>query len=89
MSNVRFRKSSMLSNKDRQKQMREELQRQIVDITPLVYASLALALNRHWGFGYKRINRLFVQSQEIWDELDNESMIELCERETGIKLMGK
>lgn len=89
MSNVRFKKSATLSNKDRQKKMQEELRNQIRDITPCVYASIALALNKYWGFGFERINRLFVQSQEIWEELGDDNMIELCERETGITLKGE
>lgn len=89
MSNVKFRKSSTLTNKEKEKLMKAELDKQINDLVPAVYASIALALNKHWGFGFERINRLFQQSQEIWEELGDEEMIKLCEKETGILLKGE
>lgn len=89
MGNVRFRKSSCLSNKDRNKLIKQELDIQANNMVPGVYASLALALHRNWGFGFKRINRLFLQSQKIWEELGTDDMIELCEKETNILLKGE
>lgn len=89
MSNVKFRKSSTLTNKEKEKLMKAELDKQINDLVPAVYASIALALSKHWGFGFERINRLFQQSQEIWEELGDEEMIKLCEKETGILLKGE
>lgn len=56
------------------------------DLTPHVYAAIAIALHRTCGWGFTRINRLFVESQRIW-EADNGDMIDQCERETGIKLV--
>lgn len=55
-------------------------------ITPKVYASVALALHRKYGWGYQRINDLFVMSQHIWNECVDAGadMIEMCEAETGI-----
>lgn len=56
------------------------------NLIPHVYAAVALALHRECGWGYKRINRLFYQSQCIWESLGEETMVELCEKETGILL---
>ena len=64
------------------------LYKKIEQITPEVYAGIALALHRKCGWGYKRINDLFVESQTIWDECINSdiNMLEMCEKETGIEL---
>ena len=43
----------------------KRMQENIRDITPSVYACLALALHRKHGWGYKRINDLFCESQVI------------------------
>ncbi len=60
-------------------------------ITPDVYAGIALALHRRYGWGYKRINEVFTVSQEIWEEYaeSNINMAEVCERETGIDVRAK
>ena len=59
------------------------------EMVPAIYAAMALALHRTYGFGYKRINSIFAESQRIWEEhvgnLDD--MIRLCEKETGITVM--
>ena len=64
------------------------LYKKIEQITPEVYAGIALALHRKCGWGYKRINDLFVESQTIWNECINSdiNMMEMCEKETGIEL---
>ena len=64
------------------------LYKKIEQITPEVYAGIALALHRKCGWGYKRINDLFVESQTIWNECINSdiNMVEMCEKETGIEL---
>ena len=64
------------------------LYNKIEQITPEVYAGIALALHRKCGWGYKRINDLFVESQTIWNECINSdiNMMEMCEKETGIEL---
>ena len=64
---------------------------QYTDTIPAIYASVALALKREFGFGYERINRLFLISQSIWQDHvgDIQDMIALCETETGIKIMQK
>lgn len=58
----------------------------IQEITPEVYAGIALALRRKHGWGYKRINDLFQESQEIWQECVEYDMgiIQMCFNETGI-----
>ena len=75
-------KNNNLINKDKM------LYKKIDQITPEVYAGIALALHRKCGWGYKRINDLFVESQTIWDECINSdiNMMEMCEKETGIEL---
>ena len=64
------------------------LYKKIEQITPEVYAGIALALHRKCGWGYKRINDLFEESQIIWNECINSdiNMMEMCEKETGIEL---
>lgn len=64
------------------------LYKKIEQITPEVYAGIALALHRKYGWGYKRINDLFSESQIIWNECINSdiNMVEMCEKETGIEL---
>ena len=47
------------------------LYKKIEQITPEVYAGIALALHRKCGWGYKRINDLFEESQIIWNECIN------------------
>ena len=64
------------------------LYQKIQQITPEVYASLALALHRQCGWEYEQIEELFGVSQLIWEEcLDKDiNMIEMCLQETGIEL---
>lgn len=64
------------------------LYKKIEQITPEVYAGIALAMHRKYGWGYKRINDLFSESQIIWNECINSdiNMVEMCEKETGIEL---
>ena len=58
------------------------------DIVPQVYAAIAMALHREYGWGYTRINRAFARSQEIWESFNGrmDEMAKLCEEETGISL---
>ena len=64
------------------------LYKKIEQITPEVYAGIALTLHRKYGWRYKRINDLFEESQIIWNECINSdiNMVEMCEKETGIEL---
>ena len=63
-----------------------KMERQCREITPSVYAAIALALHRKYKWGFQRISDLFEESQEIWNECiqGDISMVEMCERETGI-----
>lgn len=60
-------------------------------MVPQIYAAMAMALHRTYGFGYERINRVFVESQKIWLGFDGrgEEMIELCKKETGVTVIFK
>lgn len=55
-------------------------------MVPQIYAALAIALHREFGWGYSRINRAFKASQDVWGDFsgDGAAMIALCEEETGI-----
>ena len=91
--NVKFRRSSVMTTKQKLKEYdnrsRQKLKEEVNNLVPGVYASLAIALHRNWGWGFKRINRLFSQSQRIWEDLGTDNIIELCEKETNILLKGE
>lgn len=80
----------MAKNKAFIEQMKR-LQRNINNITPEIYAGIALALHRKHGWGYKRINDLFCESQEIWNECvaSSKNMMQMCLEETGIDVERK
>ena len=69
----------------------KELQKEIIQVTPEVYAGIALALHRECKWGFTRINRIFAKSQHIWDECNDKgvNMTRLCLEETGIDLRSK
>lgn len=60
-------------------------------MVPKIYAAIAIALHRSEKFGYERINRVFLESQHIWEDFSGniEGMIELCEKETGVRIEGE
>lgn len=60
-------------------------------MVPQIYAAMAIALHRTYGFGYERINRAFVESQKIWEDFSGniDEMVEVCERETGVTVIFK
>ena len=64
----------------------KRVKKNIDKITPEIYAGIALALYRKHGWGYKRINDLFMESQHIWNECveNGTDMAEMCLNETGI-----
>ena len=68
----------------------KRVQREIDNTVPNVYAAIALALHRKHGWGYKRINDLFVESQKIWDEANDKytEMPIMCLDEIGIDVRG-
>lgn len=43
----------------------KQLSKQVQNITPQVYAGIALALSRKYGWKYEQINELFAESQAI------------------------
>lgn len=69
----------------------ENVGRAADQMVPQIYAAMAIALHRTYGFGYDRINRVFVESQHIWEDFVGfgDEMIELCEKETGISVVGR
>lgn len=69
----------------------KRMQENIRDITPSVYACLALALHRKHGWGYKRINDLFCESQVIQNECirSDMKMLDMCLKETGVDVKMK
>ncbi len=80
----------MAQNKRLLKQCKA-MYKQINLITPNLYAGIALALHRKYGWGFKRINDLFNESQEIWTECvqSDLDMTEMCLNETGIDVQAK
>lgn len=68
-----------------------KMERRCREITPEVYACIALALRRKCGWGYKRISDLFAESQDIWNECIQRdvNMVQMCEEETGINVMNR
>lgn len=58
------------------------------DMVPQMYAAMAIALHRSEKFGYTRINRVFMESQKIWESFNGNisEMVDKCEKETGIKI---
>lgn len=85
MSN-KSNKYALIQQAKTEAKMRKEIKR----VIPKVYACVAIALHRKCGWGYKRINDLFVESQIIWDECVNSdlNMLQMCEEETGIEVRG-
>lgn len=66
-----------------------ELDRELNIQTPLIYGSAAIALRRFWGWGTKRIQKVFDQTQDIWEECSStnaKSMIQMLDEQTGIDL---
>lgn len=80
----------MAKNKHLIDQMKR-VQKNINNITPAVYAGIALALYRKYGWRFKRINDLFAESQVIWRECVEKDvdMISMCLEETGIDVQMK
>lgn len=73
-----------------QRKQAENIAKASGEMVPQIYAALALALHRECGWGYTRINRVFVESQRIWESFagSGDDMISLCEKETGITMTG-
>lgn len=55
----------------------------------IIYGASAIALWRHYGKRQQAITRLFDITSEVWQDCartNQHSMIEMCERETGIEI---
>lgn len=68
------------------------IQEQAKYVIPIIYAGVALALHNEYGWGHKRINRAFMYSENLWQQiydgrLERETMLKWCEEQTGIRLM--
>lgn len=65
--------------------------RQVNLVTPEIYASIALALNKLYGWGYEEIEEVFAESQTIWQESvnDRETMLQKCYEVTGIEVTSR
>lgn len=66
-----------------------ELDRELNIRQPLIYCSAAIALHSEWGWGAKRIQKVFDQTQVIWEECSStnaKSMIQMLDEQTGIDL---
>lgn len=74
-----------------QRKQNENVGKAADQIVPQIYAAMAMALHYTYGFGYERINRVFVESQKIWLDFDGrgEEMVKLCEKETGVTVIFK
>ena len=68
----------------------KRIQREIDNTVPNIYAAIALQLHRNHGWGFKRINDLFNDSEKLWYEsIDKHiNMTTLCLEETGIDVRG-
>lgn len=66
-------------------------QRMIKEMVPKIYAAFALALHRQHGFGYTRILRILVETQELWiaQARGEYDIIKLCEEETGLNMISE
>lgn len=58
------------------------------DITPSVYASIAIPLITKYGWTQDEVEQLFLDSQDEWQNSigSNDNMILRCERITGIDM---
>ena len=75
-----------IASRNRQLHVEEASEKMV----PQIYAAIAIALHRSEKFGYERINRVFLESQRIWQDFSEnaEGMIELCEKETDVRIEG-
>ena len=57
-------------------------------MVPQIYAAIAIALHRTYGFGYKRINDIFVESPGSYSAQPVTTrlifLVKKCEEETGV-----
>lgn len=67
----------------------KRFRRQIDEMAPKIYAAFCIALHRHYGFGYERILRVLIESQELWHEAayNGLDIVRLCSDEVGIDML--
>lgn len=67
----------------------KRFRRKVNEMAPKIYAAFAIALHRHFGFGYERILRVLIESQELWREsaYGGLDIIQLRSDEVGIDMM--
>lgn len=65
--------------------LERRMRKQLDGMLPKVYAAFCIALHEE-GWGFKRISRVLVRSQELWNESVNtgEDMCKKCLELTGI-----
>lgn len=78
-------------NEIAKRKQNENVGRAADQMVPQIYAAMALALYRTCGFDYDQINSVFLESQHIWEEFvgAGDEMMDLCEKETGITVIGR
>ena len=61
----------------------------INDLAPTIYAAFCIALHREFKFGFERILRVLIESQDLWHEAANGSLdiVKLCSDEVGIDML--
>lgn len=80
-----------LINEIARKKQSENIMKSADQMVTQIYAAMALALHRTCNFDYDDINSVFLESQHIWEDFvgAGDEMIEFCERETGICVVGR
>lgn len=74
--------------KSYEKQYETQVMEQINNITPAVYAAIALVLKKHYRWTTQKICNLFSESAEEWTNIlsKGESMLNYVEKETNIRI---
>ena len=67
----------------------KRFRRQIDEMAPKIYAAFCVALHRQFGFGYERILRVLMESQDLWHEAayGDTDIVRLCSDEVGIDML--
>ena len=61
--------------------------RQVKELVPKFYASVAIALHRRYGFGPKRIQAVMADMSELWENHKGSELLQMCSDETGVVLI--
>ena len=67
----------------------KRFRRKIDELAPTIYAAFCIALHREFRFGFERILRVLIESQDLWHEAANGSLdiVKLCSDEVGIDML--